>query len=158
MKTRLAHMAAMSVLFSSPSMWLLPAGSMAGDSPIGVPIRYQLPSDGTLPKTYRVTLAIIDPQNPAWIVSPFVAGQPRTVTAENRGQFTETWDGLDDNFMPLPPGTYGVKGIYMPATKWPVDNEYHTVVPRFAGGPSCWLPTPDQWDQPAPFGGSDNPV
>jgi hypothetical protein len=106
-----------------------------------------------LPKTYRVTLAVVDPTNPDWIVSTFVAGQPRTVTSDNQGYFTETWDGLDDNLMPLPPGTYGIKGIYMSATKWHVDDEYHSVTPKFTGGPSCWLPTPEQWDKPEPFGG-----
>jgi hypothetical protein len=62
---------------------------------------------------------------------------------------------LDDNSMPLPPGEYGVKGITMPAEEWPVDGGYHSVVPRFAGGPSSWLPTPEQWDRPEPFGGAD---
>ena len=78
------------------------AAALAADATIGVPIPYQLPTDGPLPRTYRVTLAITDPTNPEWIVSTFVAGQPRTVTAENRGQFTEIWDGLDENFMPMP--------------------------------------------------------
>ncbi len=69
----------------------------------GATVTYVLPTDGELPRTYRVTLAVVDPQNPDWIVSTFVAGAPRTVTAENKGRFTETWDGLDDNFMPVPP-------------------------------------------------------
>jgi hypothetical protein len=55
--------------------------------------------------------------------------------------------------MPVPPGQYGLKGIYMPAEKWQVDGEYHSVVPRFAGGASSWQPTPEQWDKPEPFGG-----
>ena len=33
-------------------------------------------------------------------------GVVRTVTAENGGKFAETWDGLDDNFMPTGPGRY----------------------------------------------------
>lgn len=131
----------------------LPVASNAEPSAGGVPVSYQLPTEAPLPKTYRVTLAITDAKNPEWILSTFLAGQARTVTRENQGRFTETWDGLDDNFMPLPPGTYGVKGIYMPAEKWQVDGEYHTIVPRFAGGPSGWLPTPEQWEQPEPFGG-----
>lgn len=36
----------------------------------GVPVAYQLPIDGPLPRTYRVTLAIVDSKNPDWIVSP----------------------------------------------------------------------------------------
>ena len=119
----------------------------------GVKVPYQLPLDGPLPKTYCVTLAIVDPKNPDWIVSTFVAAQPRTVTAENQGKFAETWDGLDENFMPVPPGDYGVKGIYMPAQKWRVDGEWHSVTPKFVGGASAWMPSPEQWDKPEPFGG-----
>jgi hypothetical protein len=116
-------------------------------------VRYQLPSDGPLPRTYRVTLAIVDPQNPDWIISQFVAGQPRTVTIENHGTFTETWDGLDDNFMPVPPGKYAVKGIYMPATRWRVDGEFHTVTPQYLTAASSWAPRANQADKPLPFGG-----
>ncbi len=116
-------------------------------------ISYQLPLDGPLPKTYCVTLAITDLKNPDWIVSTFLCAQPRTVTAGNQGKFTETWDGLDENFMPAPPGDYGVKGIFMPATKWRVDNEWHSITPKFVGGASAWMPSPEQWDKPEPFGG-----
>jgi len=91
--------------------------------PSGVPISYQLPNTGALPHTYRVTLAMTDPKNPDWIVSQFVSGAERTVTKENQGKFTDYWDGLDDNFMPAPPGAYGVKGIVMPAEKWEVDGK-----------------------------------
>ena len=48
-------------------------------------MNYQLPADGLLPKTYRVTVAITDPKNPDWIISQPVAGAVRTVTAENQG-------------------------------------------------------------------------
>ena len=119
----------------------------------GVPIAYQLPVTGALPQTYRVTLAIVDPKNPDWIISQFAAGVARTVTKENVGKFSETWDGLDDNFMPVPPGDYAVKGIFMPAKKWAIDNEFHSVTPLFAGGASSWLPSPQQIEKPEPFGG-----
>lgn len=118
-----------------------------------VSITYQLPITTSLPKSYRVTLAIVDPSNPDWIVSQFARGVVRTVTSENAGKFSETWDGLDDNFMPVPPGRYAVKGIYMPAGKWRVDGEYHSITPKFVGGFSAWLPSSDQWDKPEPFGG-----
>ena len=127
-------------------------------SPVGVSITYRLPTTGPLPKTYRVTLAITDPRNPDWIVSTFLAGAVRTVTAENGGRFTETWNGLDDNFMPVPPGTYGVKGIYMPARKWAVTGEYHTYIPKFlAAVGDSWAPTRDKdskqlWMWGAAFG------
>jgi len=103
-------------------------------------ISYTLPTDGPLPQTYRVTLAITAPDNPGWIVSTFVAGQPRTVTEENQGRFTETWDGLDDNFMPVLPGTYGVKGIYMPSEIWAPDGKQHTLRPRYLSALSALAP------------------
>ncbi|HEY0074129.1 MAG TPA: hypothetical protein VGB77_08515 [Abditibacteriaceae bacterium] len=119
----------------------------------GAAIGYQLPTSGPLPQTYRVTLAIVDAKNPDWIISQFACGVARTVTTENKGRFAETWDGLDDNFMPVPPGEYAVKGIFMPARKWAVDNEWHSITPRFAGGASTWLPSPEQTDKREPFGG-----
>ncbi len=119
----------------------------------GVPVTYQLPVQGSLPATYLVTLAITDADNPDWIVSNFVAGQPRTVTKENQGKFTETWDGLDENFMPVPPGEYGVKGIYSPASKWEVDGEWHAITPKWAGGASSWLPSAENWKDGVPFYG-----
>lgn len=124
----------------------------------GAAISYRLPTDGPLPRTYRVTLAITDPKNPDWLVSTFAAGVVRTVTAENQGRFTETWNGLDDNFMPVPPGDYGVKGIYMLAERWSVDGQYHTIVPHFVTGASSFQP-PDEL-KPEPFGGDpvDSPL
>ena len=112
--------------------------------PVGVPVSYTLPADGSPSKAWRVTLAIVNPKNPDWIISQFAAGVPRTVTAANGGRFSEVWNGLDDNFMPVPPGEYAVKGICMPAEKWAVDGEFHSVVPRFVGGVSDWLPSPDE--------------
>ena len=148
----LMHMQRMLLLIAVAT--LAAASARAAEPQIGVPVSYELPpADGPLPKTYCVTLAIVDAQNPDWIISQFVNAEPRTVTAENKGRFTETWDGLDDNFMPVPAGTYGVKGIYMPATKWQVDGEYHSVTPQFVSGASAWLPTPEQWNKPEPFGG-----
>jgi hypothetical protein len=103
-------------------------------------VSYTLPTDGPLPRTYRVTLAITAPDNPDWIVSTFVAGEPRTVTEENQGRFTETWDGLDDNFMPVPPGEYGVKGIYMPSEVWAPDGKPHTLRAKYLSGPNALMP------------------
>lgn len=127
-------------------------------APPGVSISYQLPTAGPLPRTYRVTLAVTDPGNPNWIISTFLAGAPRTVTAANGGRFTEIWNGLDDNFMPVPPGTYGVEGIYMPAHKWAVTGEYHTYIPKFvAAVGDSWAPSRTQdrklpWMYGAGFG------
>ena len=113
------------LLFLFAGMLISPLCLRAAEAKVGVPVSYSLPAGGLLPKTYRVTLAIVDPKNPDWIISQFLAGEPRTVTQENAGRFTDYWDGLDDNFMPVPPGTYGVKGIFTPAQKWQVDGEYH---------------------------------
>jgi len=110
-------------------------------------VSYTLPNDGPLPKTYRVTLAITAPDNPDWIVSTFVAGEPRTVTDENQGRFTEIWDGLDDNFMPVPPGEYGLKGIYMPSEVWAPDGKPHTVRARYLSGPNALMPKPGLREQ-----------
>jgi hypothetical protein len=113
-------------------------------------VSYSLPTDGPLPKTFRVTLAITAPDNPDWIVSTFVAGVARTVTVENQGRFTETWDGLDDNFMPVPPGNYSVKGIYMPSEIWAADGKPHTLRAKYLGCPNALMPKPGQGEQ-GPF-------
>ena len=125
----------------------------AQDVRLGVPVSYEIPVTGPLPKTYLVTLAIVEARNTDFIVSQFASGIVRTVTNENMGKFREMWDGLDDNFMPVPPGDYAVKGICSLATKWQVDGEFHAITPKFAGGASPWLPSPDDWQKPEPFGG-----
>ncbi|HYG77350.1 MAG TPA: hypothetical protein VEK08_20255 [Planctomycetota bacterium] len=119
----------------------------------GVSVSYTLPADGPLPATYLVTLAVTDPKNPDWIVSQFVSGAARTVTAENKGKFTEIWNGLDDNHMPVPPGEYGLKGIFSPAKKWAVDNEWHAVTPQFVTGASSFMPPRELASKPEPFHG-----
>ncbi|HEX8914664.1 MAG TPA: hypothetical protein VF796_20100 [Humisphaera sp.] len=121
---------------------------------VGVPVAYRLPTDGPLPRTYLVTLAVVDAKNPDWIVCQFARGVARTVTRENGGRFSETWDGLDDNHMPVPPGDYAVRGICSPAERWAVDGEYHAVTPRFHSAANPWAPTPaDAAKHEEPFGG-----
>jgi len=118
-------------------------------------VTYELPAVQKGEKTYLVTLAIVDAKNPDWVVSTFVAGKPVTVTPD-KNTFTETWDGLDENFMPVPPGTYGVKGIYSPAEIWPVDGKYHAITANFHSTVSAFLPTkdtPENWTIPLPFQG-----
>lgn len=120
----------------------------ADDARIGASIHYQLPTEGPLPKTYTVTLAIVDAKNSDWIISQFVCAAPRTVNAENGGKFVERWNGLDDNFMPMPPGEYGVKGIFMPAGKWEVDDEWHSIVPRYVTCAEPWRALPGECKVP----------
>ncbi len=120
-------------------------------APVGVAVRYQLPD--TPGKTYRVTLAIVDKNDPNWIISTFVAGAARSVTAENKGVFSENWDGLDENFMPVPAGSYGVKGIFMAAQKWAIDGEYHTLTPKLASVAGSWGQTPAQDKLPPKISG-----
>jgi hypothetical protein len=107
-------------------------------------IHYQLPTDGLLPRTYLVTLAITEAKDSNWVISNFASGVVRTVTAENQGRFSEAWDGLDDNYMPAVPGSYGVKGIYMPAQKWAIDGQYHAVIPKLASTGSSWGQAPSE--------------
>jgi len=142
----------MKTFFLAGALGIVAALSALAREP-GVPVSYELPADGPVPKTYLVTLAIVDAKNPDWIVSTFVSGEPRTVTAENKGKFTETWNGLDENLMPVPPGSYGVKGIYAEAHQWAVDGNWHAVTPKFDGGVSAWMPPEEQWKSGEPFGG-----
>ena len=122
----------------------------------GVPVSYQLPATGPLPQTYRVTLAVVDEKKPDWIISQFAAGVVRTVTQENGGKFSEIWDGLDDNFMPVPPGTYGLKGIFMPAAKWAVDGEHHSITPRYVTSADAWRALPGESKTPVVVGDQVN--
>ncbi len=119
----------------------------------GASVAFSLPTEGPLPKTYLVTLAIVDPKDTKWVVSTFVAGRPFTVTEENQGKFTATWNGLDENFMPVPPGEYSVKGIYMPAVKWDIDDDWHAVVPKYAGTIAAWTSRITDPHPREPFGG-----
>jgi len=80
------------------------AQAVEQEVPSGAPVRFQLPTDGPLPRTYRVTLAAVDKDNPDWIFGTIVAGEPYTVTEDNQGRFTAYWNGLDDNYMPMPTG------------------------------------------------------
>ncbi len=111
-----------------------------------VEIHYQLPA-APVPQAYLVTLAITDPKDPEWIVSTFLTAGVRIVSHENGGRFTETWNGLDENLMPLPSGRYGLKGIYSKATRWSIDGQYHAFIPKLAvAAGDCWMPAPARDD------------
>ena len=107
-------------------------------------VAYRLPYDGQ-ERTYRVTLAVAPKRDSDGLVSTFLSGAVRTVNAENRGLFSETWNGLDDNYMPVPLGEYVAKGIYMPAEKWKVDGQFHSITPQFVASPGdSWTPSREQ--------------
>jgi hypothetical protein len=110
----------------------------------GAVVHYRLPVDGPLPRTYLVTLAVTDPHRPDWIVSTFATDVVRTVTAQNQGQFAEKWNGLNENGLPVPPGRYGVKGIYMPAQRWAIDGQYHAIIPKLAASAGSWGEAPNE--------------
>ena len=101
----------------------------------GVPVSFTLPKGGL----YQVSVAVTEKERPERIVSTFVAGEVFDTTVSNR--FVVSWDGLDENFMPCPPGEYGVKGLYAPAKIWPVDGEPHAISARWVGGPGAFLPS-----------------
>jgi hypothetical protein len=147
-RARMNRLPLFAVIFAALSTALTAQEGMESPTALsdsaGAVVHYQLPTDGPLPQTYLVTLAVTDPRDPNWIVSNFACGVARTVTVQNQGRFSEAWDGLDDNGMPVPPGRYGVKGICMPAQKWAIDGQYHAVIPKLAATGGSWGQSPQQ--------------
>lgn len=129
----------------------LPVHPSLGAGEKGVQVRYQLPYEGT-DRAYSVTIAAAPASNPDWLASTFVAGEVRMANSTNLGVFTETWNGLDDNFMPVPQGDYIFKGIWAPAQKWGVDGQYHALVPEYVASPG------DSWTPPAGQGHRFPPI
>ena len=109
-----------------------------GSAVAGVPVGFELPKGGL----WQVSVAVCEKDRPERIVSTFVAGEVFDSTVSNR--FVVSWDGLDENFMPCPPGEYAVKGVYAPARVWPVDGEAHAITARWVGGPGAFLPKVDE--------------
>lgn len=123
---------------------LLPVALLTAEPAAENKVTYRLPFDGK-EKTYRVTLAAAPKDDPDWIVSTFLAGAVRTVNDDNKGVFTEEWNGLDDNFMPVPPGEYVFKGIFMPSEKWKIDGQQHSLIAQFIASPGdSWAPSREQ--------------
>ncbi len=135
------------------------AGGLVGPAVAGVQIAYRLPP-APAPQVYRVTLAMVPADNPEWIVRTLLSGAVREVTAQNRGKFTETWDGLDEDGFPVKPGRYAWKGVYMPAGKWAIDGKYHTFTTKLAVAAGSTIhPQPDEDALPMIFQGvSTSPV
>ena len=95
-------------------------------TPVPVKICFELP--GTHP--VRVTVVAVDKDQPSWIVSHIAYG---TTFANNETTGCVEWDGIDENGWPVPPGTYGLKGITTAAANWTADNKFHSVVAKFTG-------------------------
>ena len=96
-------------------------------------------------ETYLITLAAVNASDHSEIVSTFAAGQPFTVGSTTpsanssvRSGHSENgstmvcanWGGLDDNYMPVVPGNYAVRGIASPASTWSVDGKPHAIIPE----------------------------
>ena len=110
----------------SDSSGLLP------DSPVKV--CFELP--GTHTGTVGVTVVATDPDDQDWIVSHLSYAQPFNVTAGAPSQGCITWDGLDENFWPVPAGSYGLKGIVTNLSFFAADKQFHALVPKFVGAVS----------------------
>ena len=91
--------------------------------------------------TFLVTMAAVNASNPAMIYSTFAAGVPVNITRPDQLVCLD-WDGLDDNFMPVVPGTYATKAIAMPSRVWPVDGKPHAIVAEFAAAALPFAPKP----------------
>jgi hypothetical protein len=87
-------------------------------------------------------MAAVNATNTAVIYSTFAAGVPINITEKNGGEICFEWDGLDENYMPVIPGTYAAKGIAMPSAVWPVDSKPHAIVAEFAAAALPFSPTP----------------
>ena len=104
-----------------------------------VKICFELPSTKT--GVVGVTVAVVDSKDPTWIITHVAYAQPFNTTAGKAQQGCVAWDGLDENFWPIPPGTYGLTGIVVPVTHWDVDNKHHALLPRYTGSVSPVPPT-----------------
>jgi hypothetical protein len=100
------------------------AQQSAGAAP--VKICFDLPGDSPV----RVTVAAVDADEPSWIVSHIAFG---TVFSNGETAGCVHWNGLDENGWPVPPGSYGLKGILTRATNWTGDGKFHSVAAKFEG-------------------------
>ena len=127
--------------YRASSAW--PVGSGAGENDLAfseeavtpgatpAKICFKLPATHT--GVVGVTVAIVDKADPAWIVTHASYATPFNVTEGKVEQGCVLWNGLDENFWPVPPSTYGVKGIFTNVSLWEVDGKYHTLVPEVTG-------------------------
>jgi hypothetical protein len=90
-----------------------------------------------LPATHTgvvgATVAIVDKDDAVWIITHASYATPFNVSKGKEQQGCIVWNGLDENFWPIPPGTYGVKGIFTNVSLWEVDGKYHALVPEVTG-------------------------
>ena len=100
---------------------------------------------------YLVTLAVIEPESPSRIVATVASGLPVNISKAEMATgktVCAAWDGLDDNFMPVPAGVaYGVSGIYSRASVWPVDGQLHTITAEYVGAALPFAPIKKRFGQ-----------
>ena len=105
----------LTLLLPSLLVHLLPSSSSGtgssrgGDSPTssvaaGGPVKVCFELPGTHTGTVGVAVVATDPDDPDWIVSHLSYAQPFNVTAGAPSQGCISWNGLDENFWPVPAG------------------------------------------------------
>ena len=101
-------------------------------------ICFKLPATHT--GTVGVTVAVVDKVEPSWLITHASYATPFNVTKGKEQQGCILWNGLDENFWPVPPGSYGLKGIFTNVSQWAVDGKYHALIPEVTGsiGPYCY--------------------
>ena len=102
---------------------------------------------GTIPgaevgQTYLVTMAATNATDRSFIVSTFASAVVVNVTSAADSKVCASWDGLDDNLMPVVPGSYGVKAIATKAAVWGVDGQHHSITPSYAASAMLFPPDP----------------
>ena len=108
------------------------ARTEAAAKPDPVQICFELPS--TYTGTVGVSVAVVDQHEPSWIITHASYMEAFNVTKGKKQQGCVSWDGVDENFWPLPPGTYGLKGHMANVTLWDADGQYHPLTLKVTGG------------------------
>jgi hypothetical protein len=95
---------------------------------------------------YLVTMAVTNASDPQMIYSTFSSAVEVNVTTAE-ATVCLPWDGLDENYMPVVPGTYASTGIAMKAATWPVDGKPHAITAEYAAAALPFAPTPAEVSQ-----------
>ena len=81
-----------------PLQLLTAVAAAAPTKPTPVKICFELPS--TYTGTVGVTVAVVDKENPDWIITHACYLNPFNVTKGKEQQGCISWDGIDENFWP----------------------------------------------------------